>query len=139
VTEIIQKRKVEWITMYFHSFKNMAEPDRGYSFGCDKDGKLLVPEHQVQMDAIAKDPTHMYIGIQHWDQKVVHPTVIKCDGCGQEIALCDPMTNECECGRFYNGGGQALTHPRHWGEETNESFDDHGNYMGEGWAPRGDE
>ena len=53
------------------------------------------------------------------------PMVIECD-CGRELPLEDAMTNECECGRFYNGGGQALSHPRHWGEETGERFDDHG-------------
>jgi len=53
---------------------------------------------------------------------------ITCD-CGEKLELYDPMTNECECGRFYNGFGQRLSHPRNWGEETGESFDDHGNYV----------
>jgi hypothetical protein len=56
---------------------------------------------------------------------------IKCS-CGKTLYLDDPMTNECSCGRFYNGFGNALSHPRNWGEETGEYFDDHGNYLGGG-------
>jgi hypothetical protein len=49
--------------------------------------------------------------------------------CGEELELDDPMTNRCACGQFYNGSGQRLSHPKNWGEETGESFDDFGNYV----------
>lgn len=49
--------------------------------------------------------------------------------CGRTVVLDDPMTNECGCGRFYNGSGQALAHPSQWGEETGERFDDRGNQV----------
>jgi hypothetical protein len=47
--------------------------------------------------------------------------------------MLEGFTNECACGRFYNSAGQGLTHPRFWGEETGERFDDHGNYIGGGY------
>lgn len=59
-----------------------------------------------------------------------NPKKIKC-GCGRELVLSE-VTNECECGQFYNWAGQKLKPPREWGEETGERFDDHGNYIGGG-------
>jgi hypothetical protein len=62
------------------------------------------------------------------NNKIVQHTVIECT-CGLALELWDPMTNRCECGQFYNGSGQLLAHPRNWGEETGERFDDEGNQI----------
>jgi hypothetical protein len=57
-----------------------------------------------------------------------NPKTIKCT-CGRSLTLSDSMTNQCECGQFWNGCGQRLSSPRNWGEETGEAFDDRGGYI----------
>jgi len=57
--------------------------------------------------------------------KHYEPPIIKCT-CSRHLTLHSSLSNKCECGRFYNGSGQLLSHPRNWGEETGERFDDNG-------------
>lgn len=45
--------------------------------------------------------------------------------CGAQVFVAG-FTNRCDCGKFYNWAGQQLSHPRFWGEETGERFDDDG-------------
>jgi hypothetical protein len=55
--------------------------------------------------------------------------LLECD-CSATVSLDDPMTCVCEnCGAFYNGSGQKLCHPKFWGEETGERFDDAGSWI----------
>lgn len=49
--------------------------------------------------------------------------VIRCS-CGCELLLDSGWSNECHCGREYNGGGQLLAPRSQWGEETGESMAD---------------
>lgn len=57
---------------------------------------------------------------QHYE-----PGILKC-ACGKAVTLYNSITNKCECGKFYNGLGELLSHPRNWGEETGERFNDDG-------------
>ena len=131
MAKIIQKRKVEWIEHWERKFER--SDGSGYGFECDKNGFLLEPERwAVPMAECLKDPTLCDYGIVSYERKKVSHTKILC-GCGRVIELWDPVTNQCECHRWYNGGGQELNPPRMWGEETGERFDDNGNYIGGGY------
>jgi hypothetical protein len=111
-------------------FDFVGEPGSGFCFTCDKDGKLrpLTPAGQESYQRCISN-THpkpvVRLGIRGWTHEYREPALLLCD-CGQQLSLSDGMTNECACRRFYNGSGQSLSHPRHWGEETGERFDDHG-------------
>ena len=61
------------------------------------------------------------------------PKIIECESCRRPLEL-DTMTNECQCGTFYNGFGQRLVPPSQWGFETGERFDRHGDYVGTDWS-----
>lgn len=49
------------------------------------------------------------------------PATYLCD-CGYVLELYDPLTNECECGRLYNGGGQSLRPESEWEEQYDEEY-----------------
>lgn len=42
--------------------------------------------------------------------------------CGERVYLQDPFTNQCVCGKEYNGFGQELAPRSQWGWETGEIF-----------------
>ena len=93
------------------------------------------PEGQVALDLLHPAARENYenclaaglrgsvrkVDVTHWE-----PASGQCNGCHAVLVLDDPMTNRCDCGRFYNGSGQELCHPSLWGEETGERFDDDG-------------
>lgn len=123
----IRNRKVEWVPQYERRFVD-ARDTVSSGFPCDKDGKLLEPGHEEYLQRCKADPGLQDIGVCEWEKKEITPAMIKCD-CGREIELWDVGQNRCECGEFYNGFGQHLCHPRYWGEETGEVFDDDGNFV----------
>lgn len=53
-----------------------------------------------------------------------NPRTIKCERCGEEVWITDPLTNQCDkCGALYNAFGQRLedgvddiNHPCHDGK-----------------------
>lgn len=55
-------------------------------------------------------------GGSYWE-----PGVILCDDCEKEVVLCDPMTNECNCGELYNGGGQHLAPRSQWDTDVTDN------------------
>lgn len=130
MAKIISHRHREEVTEWERRFDR--GDGGGYGFSCDKDGNPKDPSKAERIRECVLDPTLKDRGIVMWKRHVSHPTIIECNGCHKELHLWDSMTNECDCGRFYNGGGQELQHPRNWGEETGERFDDHGNYIGGG-------
>jgi hypothetical protein len=131
MSDVKQKRQIDWVTEYIHRFDNVHDRSKGSSFPCDAQGKLIEPEHQKWFEKAKADPECEYMGIIKWERKVVRPAIVRC-ACGRDHELWDVVTNEVGCGRFYNGSGAELRHPREWGEETGERFDDHGNYIGGG-------
>lgn len=48
---------------------------------------------------------------------------IKCT-CGKSCELSSGWSNDCHCGRMYNGSGQELAPVEQWGEETGEDYMD---------------
>jgi hypothetical protein len=128
-------KREQWIEIpqYQLRFEFVGRPGSGFFFDCDKNGKLqpLAPAGQESYHRCVSNthPTPVVsLGIQCWTHRYREPAVLLCD-CGQKLSLSDGMTNECTCGRFYDGSGQSLSHPRHWGEETGERFDDHGHLI----------
>lgn len=121
-----------WIeTVHYQvRFDYVEERGSGFSFPCDQNGTLEPLSEAGQENyrlclANAHAKPVVALGVCQWTHRYREPAVLKCD-CGRKLSLADAMTNECECGRFYNGSGQSLGHPRGWGEETGERFDNHG-------------
>lgn len=50
--------------------------------------------------------------------------VIKCENCGEKLALVNPLTNLCKCGTAYNGFGEELAPMEEWGYDTDEYYHD---------------
>jgi hypothetical protein len=49
------------------------------------------------------------------------PIVVRCF-CRRRLELWDSWANTCDCGREWNGSGQALAPRSEWGWETGETF-----------------
>ena len=130
-TFLRRSRQVETVSYSLH-FDRQDAPGCGFAFPCDEHGTVRTEEMQpaglVNYEACLANTFSVPMirkGIVTYRHSYREPAIIEC-GCGKPLTLHDVLTNECVCGRFYNGGGQALCHPRLWGEETGERFDDHG-------------
>ena len=123
-------RRSEWIeeTQHLLMFERPDELRGGWSFECDAAGRIDEAQlTELQRESLARaraecGPPWVVASVSRWRE----PAIGICDGCEQELALSDPMTNRCACGRFYNGSGQALCDPSLWGDETGEQFDNEG-------------
>jgi len=97
--EIIKERQRITETTYDYVFERRGEKGSGFSFDCDKDGKLkpfTCPEAESNY--------------------------LKCKN--GEIQL-GSFTNTCEkCGADYNMSGQHLAPREQWGWDTGESLDE---------------
>lgn len=129
-------RQSRWVenTSYELVYAYMDEPGAGFGFPCTADGTVeaLNPDAQANYLKCVRNMHERPVicrGVKKLSARYRVPAAILCD-CGRELELIDCMTNECDCGRFYNGSGQSLVHPRFWGEETGERFDDHGALIG---------
>lgn len=115
------------------------DPNAGFSFPCDADGKIfkkeLAPAGLDSLRECIEDRGAKMTGpvVRSSSRSYWQAATAKCD-CGLTIHL--HGNTRCDCGRWFNACGQELNPPRMWGEETNERFDDFGNYVGEGY--RGD-
>ena len=129
-------RRSRWVEeAYYELLYEYADtPGAGISFPCTEDGKPLAMNPIARLayqkcSTNTMDRAVIRRGIIKRTSGYTVPAAIECEGCGEELTLFDPMTNECECGAFYNGSGQRLCHPRLWGEETGERFYDHGSLI----------
>lgn len=129
-------QRAEWVEQVSYElvFDYIDEPNRGFRFPCGPQGQVnplpdLIAASYAKCLANSHERPVVCKGVMSYRTRHRVPARIEC-GCGKPLALTDAMTNECGCGRFYNGSGQELCHPRHWGEETGEHFDDHGRYIG---------
>lgn len=124
-TIISRGERVE-VVSYSRSFRYVDCPSAGRSFDCDEHGTLLKPSQgEYYAEALRDVAAGEMIdeGIETYEHGYWEPAVIKCT-CGRELALADPMDNECHCGALYNGSGQSLRPRREWGEETGETYAD---------------
>jgi len=121
--EILKSRKhVEAVS--FSLFFATGE-GRGFSFPCDKTGK--VQEHDLQPIALMNLAACREEGIvgvlSERDESYFEPAVGRCD-CGNKVTLSSSWANVCSrCGAEYNGFGQRLASRSQWGEETGEQGD----------------
>lgn len=128
--EIIEKAHRVRVTSYGLFFAYDKTYNAGFSFPCDKDGKVdesqLAPlglenyrkcltgnvNGQAVLPPIVNDYSHSYWAC----------AVGRCR-CGQTVQL-DGFTNTCACGRDYNSNGQLLAPREQWGEDTGETLAD---------------
>ena len=133
MAEIIRETKHIERTRHVRFFQQQGQSkNTGYQFECDEVGRLLTTASPGTMGSFAmclRDPSKFKdrgVSKETWFERI--PPVLACD-CGVSLELEDPMTNRCSCGQLYNGSGQRLSHPSHWGEETGERFADDGSQI----------
>jgi hypothetical protein len=122
--EIISKGQRITVEEYALCFDWKNEPGSGFSFPCDKQGKLdLVKIHPIGQENLTKCLNGEYEvtsrGVRDYSYAYREPARGRCS-CGRVVVLEDPMTNTCDCGQEYNGGGQLLAPRCQW----EESWDD---------------
>ena len=61
-------------------------------------------------------------GVTVHEWAYIRPAAGRCR-CGEEVELSDAMTNECKCGRLYNGSGQELRPRSEWEEDDDDEWD----------------
>jgi hypothetical protein len=130
MAEILRRARQVVIPRYALQFDWEGKPDCGFLFDCDAKGVVqnlsdLGRQNYEKCVSNTHDRKVIARGICDFTSYYHQPALLRCD-CGAEFELADSMTNHCECGRMYNGAGQELAHPRLWGEETGERFDDFG-------------
>lgn len=106
---------------YRLKFNSLVSPGSGYSFDCDAEGNLApLTEIQAESLRIAREGvaagTYRAPYIAHYPHSYNEEAILKCD-CGREVELYDSLTNECNCGRLYNGSGQSLAPVAQWEPE----------------------
>lgn len=126
MAEFISRAWRETIKECYREFNFRGESLGGFSFPCDDSGNVDVETlHPAALANYQKclNGTFDVVdeGVITFERSYRHPSVIRCESCGNPVALGN-FTNPCECGVDYNGSGCRLA-PRHfWGEETGEHW-----------------
>lgn len=116
-----QRVKVEKYALDFQW--NDGPPGCGFSFPCDKQGKLLLEEmHPIGRENLEKCLSGEYAvtpeGIKDCSYTYWEPAQGRCS-CGRIVELAD-FTNTCDCGLEYNSCGQLLAPRCQWEEPWDE-------------------
>lgn len=139
--KIIRQRQRHEEECHRLSFDYEGERGCGFSFDCDKDGK--VDEDKLKADKplawesyqaclkgeiVAGDPPKTYKiqpgYVDSWTHRWTEHAIGLCNHCNEEVVL-SGFTNTCDrCGTDYNGSGQELAPRSQWGEETGECLSD---------------
>lgn len=124
MAHIISHSSIERGCDYSLSFVWRSDPNAGFSFSCDENGKVtdLKPASQENYEKCLNG-THDVIckGIVKYEWHYPVPAELRCD-CGCTVTL-DSFTNTCDkCYRDYNSSGMLLAHRSQWGEETGEHW-----------------
>jgi hypothetical protein len=113
--EIIRKAERVHVNEYQHSFRSIENQECGYGFPCDSEGNIdfeSMPEAAIENIAycFSEDAAghYVYRGIDDISYSYWQCAVGKCEVCGAEIHLDDPMDNFCDCGAIYNSSGQKV-------------------------------
>lgn len=123
----VSKAWTEHGVEYTHEFRWADSPSAGFSFECDKDGKVDVASMAEAGRANYTkciDGTYDVVdeGVSERQWTYRHRAVIKCSACKNgEVCLAN-FTNTCECGADYNMSGSRLADRSQWGEETGEHW-----------------
>jgi hypothetical protein len=108
---IIKQREIKRIEEYGLFFESRTMEGAGYSFDCDKEGRLTQELTPIQQESWkeANNLEKYYPGVvQDHGRNFLEPAVLECH-CGHHIALQNPHENGCEkCGRAYNLFGQEV-------------------------------
>jgi hypothetical protein len=118
---IIKESKRVNVEAYALVFEWDDEIGGGFSFPCDKNGTLLLDKMPpAAQENLKKCQSGEYVTVARGirDYSYTYPEFAqgRCS-CGRIVELIDPMTNTCECGLEYNGGGQLLAPRSQWGDE----------------------
>lgn len=136
--EFIRGRELVEKTSYelFYSYADY-NGTWGFGFPCDEDGNVDMedvssrPQALINYNGCLKGEVNGHKMappvIKTIYSSFRRPAAIICN-CGLEVDLWDPMTNECPCGRMYNGSGQTLAPMQCWGKETGEHPSDIANW-----------
>lgn len=122
--KIIKHREHVTVTTYALAFDYEGENGSGFSFPCDKRGRVkqLRPAGAKNYEACLTGAVNgrgvVARGITSQSHSYAEPAKGRCC-CGRVVEL-DSFTNECDCGRDYNMSGQLLAPRAQWGEETGE-------------------
>ncbi|MEG2018531.1 MAG: hypothetical protein RR128_08750 [Clostridium sp.] len=118
---ISERHKVEDV-IYQREFESKELPGSGFSFDCDKEGKLKI-EYKEALDNFNYCITHpeeFYDkGLVEHINSYIEPAHAICE-CGREILLEINYLGVCECPNcrtWHNPFGQQLRNPSEW-EET---------------------
>jgi len=111
---------------YALSFDYVGEKNCGFSFDCDKDGKVFEnnansKNYRACLTGEVNGKNVQKPEIQRRECSWFESPIFLCT-CGEEVQGSGPGRDfNCDkCGALYNSGGQELCSPRHWGEETGE-------------------
>lgn len=123
---IIRQREHHSGVDYALDFKWRKDKWGGFSFPCDKAGK--VDESKLNPDALENyrkclSGEHDVVceGVVTIPYSYHEPAIGRCS-CGKGVIL-DSFTNTCDgCGADYNSAGQRLAPREQWGEETGEHW-----------------
>ena len=127
--QISRRRERKEETTYSLYFERISLPGSGFSFPCDKDGKVFEKDlhpcalTNYQNLVAGKEEGYKAGEITSSVHRHVEPAVGLCNHCNKEVPL-HGFTNTCECGTDYNMSGQELAPREQWGEETGESLSD---------------
>lgn len=118
---------------YRHDFNWKGGTGGGFSFPCDKGGKVFELRHagmENYRKCLSGEHDVKDMGVSELKHTYWEPALLECD-CGYQFELHSSWANDCDkCGREYNGSGQLLASRSQWGEETGECQGDFVN-MGE--------
>ena len=147
---IIKKRQHHNEVTYRLGFEYADSPGSGFSFDCDKDGKVTLTSEAARKNYAACLAGRVQVtrggeydrdnnpipgtgkvflaevfskGVQTTEHNWSSPAVGECNHCGAEVGL-HGFTNTCDCGTDYNMSGQELAPRECWGEETFENVAD---------------
>lgn len=137
MSKIIKGSDWETIIQRRIFFKFVEDPGSGFVFELDNNNKLLnsnpaaIENYESCLTGMVKGKAVVNCGVEDYEREIRHNAVIECD-CGNHIELDGDVSCET-CGQWYNSSGQKLVDPCYWGEETGESFDSSGRYIGGGY------
>jgi hypothetical protein len=118
---------------YDRHFEYADTPGAGFGFPCDEQGNLGDEDGALSELALANYAACLAgeingykmidCGIRRFENIYTEPAMIECVDCQRVVILAYDAVH-CECGRYYNLSGQALSDPSNWGEETGETAAD---------------
>ncbi|HEY4529157.1 MAG TPA: hypothetical protein VIG97_02325 [Luteimonas sp.] len=123
--EIIRPRQRIECVEHALFFESKVEPGAGFAYPCGEDGKVLDPFHEARAAELRAGGEYREPRVQTSRRHYTECAVGRCT-CGAEVALSDPLSNECEpCGRWYNMMGQSKINPH---GELARALDAEGSY-----------